>query len=125
MRLFWLLPKAAPALLRHVAAYFELLGYELARIERELVASIVVFVVVTICLFFAVLMGCVAVLALTWDTPHRLAAIAWTGGGFLAVAVIAVVYRANRPERPPFFESIRQEWKEDCVILERILSDEE
>lgn len=125
MRLFWLLPKAAPALLRHVAAYLELFGYELARIERELVASIVVFVVVTICLFFAVLMGCVAVLALTWDTPHRLAAIAWTGGGFLAVAVIAILYRANRPEHAPFLASVRQEWKEDGVILERILSDEE
>ena len=125
MRLFWLLPKAAPALLRHVAAYLELIGYELARVQRELVASIVVFVVVAICLFFAVLMGCVAVLALTWDTPHRLAAIAWMGGGFLALAVIAILYRANQRERASFFDSVRQELKEDGVILERILSDED
>lgn len=125
MRLLWSLPKVAPALLRHMAAYLELLGYELARAQRELVAGIIAYVVVAICLFFALLMGCAAVVALTWDTPHRLAAIAWMGGGFLAVAAIAILYQMNRGDQAPLLAALRREWREDCVILERILSDEE
>ncbi|MGO8828847.1 MAG: phage holin family protein [Steroidobacteraceae bacterium] len=125
MRLLWLLPKAAPALLRHLAAYADLAGYDMARFERELAASIVAFVVVAVCLFFAVVMGCAAVLALTWDTPHRLAAIAWLGGGFLVVALIAIAYRLNlRRNHAPFMASVRGQWQEDKVILERILSDD-
>ena len=125
MRLLWLLPKAAPALLRHLTAYVELAGEDLARMRRDLPANIVTFVLIAVCLFFAALMGCVAVLALTWDTPNRLAAIAWMGGGFLAVAVIAIIYRSNLMRgQPPFMASVREEWQEDKVILERILSDD-
>jgi len=125
VRLLWLLPKAAPALLRHLAAYVDLAGEDLARMRRDLAANIVAFVLIAVCLFFAALMGCVAVLALTWDTPHRLAAIAWMGGGFLAVAVIAIIYRSNIMRgQPPFMASVREEWQEDKVILERILSDD-
>ena len=125
MRLLWSLPKAAPVLLRHVAAYLELLGYDLARAEREIAARIVIFALILLCLFFTVLMGCVAVLALTWDTPNRLAAIAWMGGGFLAAAIVLLLNLKKRREQTPFFDSVRREWKEDRVILERVLSDEE
>ena len=81
MRVLWSLPKAAPALLRHLAAYFELAALDFQkrsvksrqpprrRRGRDR-------------LFFAVLMGCAAVIAVTWDTPNRLPAIAWMGGGF-------------------------------------------
>ncbi len=125
MRLLWLLPKAAPALLRHLAAYADLAGYDLVRLEREVAARIVAFVVVAVCLFFAVVMGCAAVVALTWDTPHRFAAIAWMGGGFLAAAVIAMLYRSNvKRGHAPFMASVREQWREDKVILERILSDD-
>jgi len=126
VRVLWLLPKAASALVRHLAAYVELAGYDLARMQRDVAATIVAFVVLAVCLFFAVLMGCVAVLALTWDTPHRLAAIAWMGGGFLIVAVIAMIYRSNLlRSHAPFMASVREAWQEDKVILERILSDED
>lgn len=125
MRVLWLLPKAAPALMRHLAAYVELAGSDLARTQRELAASIVAFVVVAISLFFAVLMGCAAVVAATWDTPHRLVAILCMAGGFVVIAIIAMIYRANvMRAHAPFLASVRQEWKEDRVILERILSDE-
>jgi len=125
MRLLWSLPKAAPVLLRHVAAYLELLGYDLAQAEREIAARIVIFALVLLCLFFTVLMGCVAVLALTWDTPNRLAAIAWTGGGFLVAAAVLLMHLKRRREQARFLDSVRREWKEDRVILERVLSDEE
>jgi uncharacterized membrane protein YqjE len=126
MRVLWLLPKAAPALLRHLAAYVELVAYDLAQSQRDLAANIVASAIVGVCLFFALVMCCAVVVALTWDTPHRIAAIVWMGGGFLAVAVIAMIYRSKAmKEQAPFLASVRHEWKEDLVLLERILADED
>jgi uncharacterized membrane protein YqjE len=126
MRVLWLLPKAAPALLRHIAAYIELAALDLEQSRRDLTANALALSLAAIGLFFAVLMGCVVVVALTWDTPHRVAAVAWLGGGFLAVAVVALIYRSKAiKEQAPFLASVRREWQEDVVILERILSEEE
>ena len=126
MRVLWSLPKAAPALLRHLAGYFELAALDIQKAQRQVAANLIAVVVVCICLFFAMLMGCAAVIALTWDTPNRLPAIGWMGGGFLLVAVIAMIYRSNAVrDHAPFLASVRKEWQEDHVILERILSDED
>jgi uncharacterized membrane protein YqjE len=124
VRLLWSLPKAAPALLRHLAAYAELAAYDLKRSQREISANIAVSVVALVSVFFAVLMGCATVVAITWDTPQRVPAIEWMGGGFLLVAVIALFYRASlKRGQAPFLDSVRRAWEEDRVILERILSD--
>jgi uncharacterized membrane protein YqjE len=126
MRLLWLLSKAAPALLRHLAAYVELAAYDLAQAERDLIANILVSVIVGVALFFALLMGCAVIVALTWDTPHRVAAIAWMAGGFLAIAAIGLIYLFNTIKgQKPFLASVRREWQEDDVIFEHILSQEE
>jgi uncharacterized membrane protein YqjE len=126
MRVLWSLPKAAPALLRHLAAYAELAAYDLAQSRRDLASNVTASLIVVASLFFAVLMGCAAVVALTWDTPHRVSAIAWMGGGFVLVAVLAMIYRSKvAAGQAPFLASVRREWKEDSVIIERILSDED
>jgi uncharacterized membrane protein YqjE len=126
VRLLWSLPKAAPALLRHLAAYVDLASLDLARTCREITAEFLASVIVAICVLFAILMGCLAVVALTWDTPYRVTAIAWMGGGFLVVAVVAAVYRSSVVRaRSPLLDSVRREWQEDRVILERILSDQD
>ena len=77
MRVLWSLPKAAPALLRHLGAYVELAALDLERAKRDAVGGIIVSLIILVCSLFALLMGCAAVIAVTWDTPHRLAAIAW------------------------------------------------
>ena len=126
MRLLWSLPKAAPALLRHLAAYVDLATLDLVRSQREIAAELLASVVVGICTMFAVLMGCIAVVAYTWDTPHRMSAIAWLGGGFLLVAVWAAAYRSKAARsRSRFLASLRREWQEDRVLLERILSSDQ
>lgn len=126
MRLLWSLPKAAPALLRHLAAYVDLASLDLARTCREITAEFLASAIVAICALFAILMGCLAVVALTWDTPHRVTAIAWMGGGFLVVAAVAAVYRSSVVRaRSPLLASVRREWQDDRVILERILSSDE
>jgi uncharacterized membrane protein YqjE len=126
MRLLWSLPKAAPALLRHVLAYIELAVQDLDQLQRDFGARLLAAVIVGICIFFLLLTGCLLVVALTWDTPHRVAAIVWMGVAFLLVAVAAVAYRFQVLSRqPPFLATVRREWHEDRVILDRILSPEE
>jgi uncharacterized membrane protein YqjE len=121
--MLWSLPKAGPALLRHLAAYVDLASLDLARTQRELTTELLAFAVVAICGLFAVFMGCLAVVAYTWDTPHRVAAIAWMGGGFVVVAIAAAAYRANAARaRSQFLAAVRREWDQDRVLLERILS---
>jgi uncharacterized membrane protein YqjE len=126
VRLLWLLPKAAPALLRHIAAYVDLASLDLARTSREIAAELVVSAIALVCGLFAVLMGCLAVVAYTWDTPNRVSAIAWMGGGFLLVAIVAALLRAKAVRaRSSFLGSVRREWQHDRVLLERILSDQD
>jgi uncharacterized membrane protein YqjE len=126
VRLLWSLPKAAPALLRHLAAYADLASLELARAGREIAAQIVASAIVAICSLFALSLGCLAVIAYTWDTPHRVAAIAWMAGGFLGLALAAAVYLAGvARSRSQFLASVRREWLEDRVLLERLLSSDQ
>ena len=126
MRLLWSLPKAAPALLRHVAAYADLATLDLARTRREIAAEVLASAIAAICGLFALFMGCLAVVAYTWDTPHRVSAIAWMGGGFLGGAIIAAVYRANAVRaKSEFLASVRRQWQEDRVLLERLLASEQ
>jgi uncharacterized membrane protein YqjE len=124
--MLWSLPKAGPALLRHLAAYVELASLDLARTQREITTELLAVAVVAICCLFAVLMGCLAVVAYTWDTPHRMAAIAWMGGGFVVVAIAAAAYRANAARaKSQFLATVRREWEQDRVLLEHILSSDQ
>ena len=124
--MLWSLPKAAPALLRHLAAYIDLASLDLARAYRETAAEVLASAIIVIGGLFAVFMGCLAVVAYTWDTPHRMSAIGWMGGGFLAVALLAAAYRSRIVRaKSPLMDSVRREWQEDRVLLERILSSEE
>jgi uncharacterized membrane protein YqjE len=126
MRVLWKLPKAAPALMRHIAAYIELAAYDLAQSRRDFAATLIPSVIAGVAVFFTVLLACAAVVAATWDTPYRVTAIVWMAGVFLAVAVLALIYRSKTvKEQAPFLASVRREWQEDGVILERILSDED
>jgi uncharacterized membrane protein YqjE len=126
VRLLWSLAKATPALLRHLVAYADLASLDLARASREMAAEFLASAIAAICGLFAVFMGCLVVVACTWDTPHRVSAIAWMGAVFLAIAVGAAAYRANAARaKSQFLASVRRQWQEDRVILERILSSDQ
>jgi uncharacterized membrane protein YqjE len=126
VRLLWSLPKAAPALLRHLAAYVDLAALDLARAQREIAAQFLASAVVVICGLFAVLLACLAVVACTWDTPYRVSAIAWMGGIFVVLAIVAALYRSKIGRaRSELFATVRREWREDRVLLERIVSSDQ
>jgi uncharacterized membrane protein YqjE len=99
---------------------------DLARAHREIAAELLASAIVVICGLFAVFLGCLAVVAYTWDTPYRVTAIAWMGGGFLLAAIVALICRSNVVRaKSPFLASVRREWREDRVLLERILSSDQ
>jgi uncharacterized membrane protein YqjE len=126
VRALWSLPKAAPALLRHLAAYAELAALDIARAQKELSSMFVTTAIAAVCLLFCLLLGCLAVIAYFWDTVYRVAAIGWLAGGFLLIAVIMLFYRARLVRaRTPFLSDLQREWHEDRVILERLLSADE
>jgi uncharacterized membrane protein YqjE len=126
MRLLWSLPKAAPALLRHLVAYAELAGQDLEQTKREFGARLIASVLLALCVFFAIFCLCLIVVALTWDTPYRVSAIAWMGGAFIVLAIIAGLYRSKViGGQAPFLGTVRREWAEDRVILEKILADQD
>ena len=126
MRGLWSLPKAAPALMRHIGAYIELACLDLARTHREITAQVVASAIVAICVLFAVFLTCLGIIAYFWDTPYRMASIAWMAGAFLVAAIAAAVYRARAARaRSPLLSDVRREWQEDRVILEKILSSDE
>jgi uncharacterized membrane protein YqjE len=126
MRLLWSLPKAAPALLRHIVGYAELAGQDLEQTQRDLGARLLAAAILGLSICFVIFSGCLLVVALTWDTPYRVSAIAWMGGVFLLVAILAAVYRSNVINgQAPFLATVRREWKEDRVILDHILSSDE
>jgi uncharacterized membrane protein YqjE len=123
VRLLWVLPKAAPVLLRHLVAYVDLAGLELAKAQREISSEFLATAIAAVCGLFAVFMGCLAVVACTWDTPYRVTAIACMAGVFLAAAIAAAIYRYNVVRsRSEFLASVRREWHQDRVVLENILS---
>ena len=112
--------------MRHIGGYAELLALDLARAQREITAQVVVLAIAAICVLFALFMACLCVVAYTWDTAYRVSAIAWMGGGFLAIAIVAFIYRSSLARaRTPLLSDVQREWQEDRVILERILSSEE
>ena len=126
MRLLWSLPKAAPALLRHMVAYAELIGQDLDQTQRDLKAWLLASVVLVLCLFFALMSACLVVVAMSWDTPYRVTAIAWMGGTFVLLAVIAGLYRSRLASgHAPFLATVRREWAEDRVIMDKILADQD
>jgi uncharacterized membrane protein YqjE len=122
----WALSKAAPALLQHVIAYIELAGLDLATAERDLARRLIESAIIAICTLIALLLGCLAVVAWTWDTQHRVAAIVWMAGGFLVVAVAAAFHLSRiSHRRVPLFAHVRQEWQGDRISIESYLSEGE
>ena len=126
MRALWSLPKAAPALLRHLAAYGELFALDLARAQREITASLIAAVVAACCIFFTLLFACVALIAYYWDSAYRVIAILSLAGAFLVVAIGAFFYLASLTRRrSPFLADLKREWEQDRLLLEKILSGDE
>jgi hypothetical protein len=113
------LSRLAPALLRHLFAYGELVRDEAGdalRLWRRQALGCALAVGAGL---ITLLMACVWVIAATWDGPYRLRAIGALGGGFAVIAAIGAWYASTglRPGQPRPFERLRSEWNADLEQL--------
>jgi uncharacterized membrane protein YqjE len=112
---FEALSRLLPALVRHAVAYGDLLCEETGdalRVWRRRVLGLAVGVIAG---SLALLLGCVAVIAATWDGPHRLSAVIALCVAFAVIALLGLWY-ANAglaPDQPRPFERLRAEWDAD------------
>ena len=116
-----------PAMLRHLQAYADIAGEDVREAASPIVRRLLVLLVAGAAAFVAFSMGCVWLLALTWDGPWR----SWTAGGlalgFAAIAAALCLYRA-RPRgkrRIEFFSRTRFELSRDRELVERAFNSNE
>jgi uncharacterized membrane protein YqjE len=100
---------------RHVVAYGDLLCEETEdalRVWRRRVLGLLVGLIAG---SLALLMGCVAVIAATWDGPHRLSAVIALCVAFAVIALLGLWYAKAPPasDQPQPFERLRAEWDAD------------
>jgi uncharacterized membrane protein YqjE len=126
MRGWWSLPQAAPILLRHLLAYAELAEEDLQRFSRRASARLIALVVALLGAMFLLFMVCVAIIAATWDTPHRMVAIFWLLGFFAVLTLAALVAAlSGARDQPSMFANVKREWSQDRMILDRLLAGRE
>jgi len=115
------LQRAAPVLLRHLSAYAELAGQDLAASKVEFAARARSALILVVSAVFALVMLCACVIAATWDTPYRLAAVASLAGLFVIIAGAAAIHLARSPSQRAF-AGVRREWKQDRALLEQLVA---
>ena len=115
------LQRAAPVLLRHLSAYAELAGQDLAASKVEFALRARSALILVVSAVFAVVMLCAFVIAATWDTPYRLPAVAGLAGLFVIVAAAAAIHLARSPAQRSF-AAVRREWKQDRALIERLVA---
>ena len=115
----------ASMLVRHAGAYTELLLTDIDATRSLLHQRVLLGMVLATASVLAVAMGCVGIIALTWDTAARLWAIAGLLVVFLGVAVLAFrKLSALRAGEPPLLSQTLREWEKDRRLLEDLLARE-
>jgi hypothetical protein len=116
------LQRLAPAVLRHLIAYGELLCDEAGdalRQSRRRALGLAVSVTAGV---MAVALACVWVIAANWDGPNRLTVVGALCGAFVVITLVGVAYA--RGGRPPGatapFERLKAEWQADMRELAQL-----
>jgi uncharacterized membrane protein YqjE len=117
------LPRIAPLLVRHVIGYADLAGEELDGIALRLRRRAIAAATCALAAFISVLLGCVLVIALAWETPYRYWVIAGLAVAFCGTALIAgATVRRERREGGRLFGRLREEWSQDRQALQQIMA---
>ncbi len=116
-----LIARLVPAVLRHLEGWAEVAGEDVRDAARQVARRLLALLIAASCAFVALLMGCVWILVLSWDTPWRL----WAAGGLaivfaaLAAGLAWPALRGGQKPRELFFTRIRAELGRDRELLER------
>ncbi len=119
------LSAVASIAVRHAGAYTDLILSDLDAASAALGQRLLAAAVMVCALVFAILMGCVWLLAATWDTVARYWVIAGLLGLFLAIAVAAFWrLRLLTARAPGVLPQTAGEWAKDRQLLEELLERE-
>jgi len=117
-----MLPKFAPLVARHCAAYLELFADEAGELGSYLARRTAAVVAALLALSFTLAMACVWILNAVWDTPWRQAGIIGLMLLFAAAAVAAWITAVRRPVAgwTPFHR-LRSEWALDEQLIAELM----
>jgi hypothetical protein len=114
------LPRLAPALWRHFAAYVELAADETGDALRQWRRQAIGLAVATFAGAMALVLGCVGIIAANWDGPHRVVAPAILCALFALVALTAWIRLRSVPVAPPLYSKLRAELQEDRALASQL-----
>jgi uncharacterized membrane protein YqjE len=119
------LSTVAAIAVRHAGAYTDLILSDLDAASAALGQRLVAAAVMVCALVFAILMGCVWLIAATWETVARYWVIAGLLGLFLAIAAAAFWrLRLLTAGAPGVLPQTAGEWAKDRRLLEELLERE-
>jgi fatty acid desaturase len=116
------LQRLAPAVLRHLLAYGELLFEEGGDALRQSRRRAVAVAVTAGAALISLSLACVWAIAVSWDGPYRLVVIGALCLGFALVALIGAAYASGAiaaGSATPF-ERLRAEWHADMRELAQL-----
>lgn len=113
--MFEALSRVVPAMLRHALAYADLLREETEDAMRVWRRRVLGLALGLLAGSLALLLGCAAVIAATWNGPHRVTAIIALCVTFAVIALLGFWYASadQAPGQPRPFERLRAEWDAD------------
>jgi uncharacterized membrane protein YqjE len=117
------LSATASIAVRHVGAYTELLASDLQLGSEDLRRQLLALTALVLGVVFTVALGCVWVIAVTWDTPLRLGVIGALTGMALLLALIGLWrLKIVRTSASPWLSQTAREWNKDRRLLEELLA---
>jgi len=113
------LQRLAPAVLRHLLAYGELLCEEAGDALRQSRRRALGLAVTVAAGVMALALACLWAIAASWDGPNRLTVVGGLCIGFVLASVLGAAYtRGARPAGVPApFDRLRAEWRADMREL--------
>ena len=112
----------ASILVRHIAAYTDLIAADMSVSGRELEERIWLGTLLAGASLLAAGMLCVGLIALTWDNASRMWVIAGLLGVFVVIAAVALrTLRARRAVASGRRSTTGIEWDKDRLLIARLL----
>jgi uncharacterized membrane protein YqjE len=106
-------PRLLQEVLRHLFAYGQLLHYEIIEALRQGRRRLWGAAIALTAGMMALVLGCLWVIAATWDGPNRLIAVGALCVGFLLIAIVGGLYAGADAGVARPFERLRAEWRAD------------
>gem|GEM_PF-736828 len=114
---------AANVVVRHAGAYTDLIISDLESMGNALVSRVWAGIIMVAALLLTVMLGCVWIIAITWNTDQRGAAIAILATFFLGVAALAYRHlRSLARTFPRALSRTARAWGQDRLFLEDVLN---